>query len=119
MLTSHPIRDFDEKGKPTQRRKLLTNSAQRGDWEHEGEKKRVHPKPDYKNWSERTVIIASNAAETGATLDNCMLVGGTCLVNAVYHDPSTNVKVQVPMPCSEAAADQRAGKKTGITCEIV
>ena len=34
----------------------------------------------------------------------------------IYHDPSTNVKVQATMPCSKAAAEQRAGR-TGRNCE--
>ena len=34
----------------------------------------------------------------------------TCLVNVIYHDPSTNVKVQATMPCSKAASEQRAGR---------
>ena len=50
-------------------------------------------KPNYTNWAQRTVIVATNAAETGVTLENCMLVVDTCLVNVIYHDQSTHVKV--------------------------
>ena len=71
-------------------------------WGRGGERQRVAFKPDYKEWSERPVIIATNAAETGVTFDNCMLVVDTCLVNVVYHEPSTNVKVQATMPCSNS-----------------
>ena len=67
-------------------------------------------KPDYNQWSPRTVIVATNAAETGVTFEKCILVVDTCLVNVIYHDPSTNVKVQATMPCSKAASEQRAGR---------
>ena len=60
--------------------------------------------------AQRTVIVATKAAETGVTFENCILVVDTCLVNVIYHDPSTNVKVQATMPCSKAASEQRAGR---------
>ena len=66
---------------------------------------RTATKPDFKKWVPRTVIVATKAAETGATFENC-----TCLVNVIYHDPSTNVKVQATMPCSKGVAEQRAGR---------
>ena len=56
------------------------------------------------------MIVATNAAETGVTFEKCILVVDTCLVNVIYHDPSTNVKVQATMPCSKAASEQRAGR---------
>ena len=62
------------------------------------------------NGLQRNVIVATNAAETGVTFEKCILVVDTCLVNVIYHDPSTNVKVQATMPCSKAASEQRAGR---------
>ena len=97
MLTKFPIEDRDEKG-PTGRRRMMTQSAT-GD-----------VKPDYTQWSERTVIVATSAAETGVTFENCMYVIDTCLVNIVYCDPSADVKVQATVACSKAASAQRAGR---------
>ena len=74
-LTSSPITDLDERGKLTPRRKLLTANALcqgRG-------REPVPVKPNYNDSSERTVIIATNAAETGVTFDSCMMVVDTCL----------------------------------------
>ena len=110
MLTQYPINDIDKKGHPTLRRRMLQNAAQNKGWQAEGRFQRTETKPDYKPWSQRTVIVATNAAETGVTFQNCILVVDTCLVNVIYHDPSTNVKVQATMPCSKAASEQRAGR---------
>ena len=99
LLTKYPIEDRDEKGL-TNRRRLTTLSAQGNNWENEGVNQRLEQKPEYTRWSERTVIVATNAAETGVTFENCMYVVDTCMVNVVYYDPSTNVKVQATVPCS-------------------
>ena len=110
MLTRFPIEDVDRTKNPTVRRKMLQRAAQNGNWSNEGRLQRTATKPNYLDWLERTVIVATNAAETGVTFENCILVVDTCLVNVIYHDPSTNVKVQATMPCSKAAAEQRAGR---------
>ena len=110
MLTQYPIRDVDKKGNATLRRRMLQNAAQNKGWQAEGKFQRTETKPDYTQWAQRTVIVATNAAETGVTFQNCILVVDTCLVNVIYHDPSTNVKVQATMPCSKAASEQRAGR---------
>ena len=114
MLTTYPIEDKNERG-TTNRRRLLTLSAQGDNWAKEDVNQRLEPKPEYKAWSERTVIVATNAAETGVTFENCMYNVDTCLVNVVYYDPSTDVKVQATVPCSQAASAQRAGR-TGRNC---
>ena len=110
MLTQYPIRDVDKKGNPTLRRRMLQNAAQNKGWQAEGKFQRTEVKPDFKQWAQRTVIVATNAAETGVTFQNCILVVDTCLVNVIDHDPSTDVKVQATMPCSKAASEQRAGR---------
>ena len=110
MLTQYPIQHLDKKKNPTVRRRMLQNAAQNNNWPNEGKFQRTEVRPDFKKWAQRTVIVATNAAETGVTFENCILVVDTCLVNVIYHDPSTNVKVQASMPCSKAAAEQRAGR---------
>ena len=114
MLIKFPIADRDEKG-PTGRRRMMTQSATGENWANEGINQRCEVKPDYTHWSERTVIVATNAAETGVTFENCMYVVDTCLVNVVYYDPSADVKVQATVACSKAASAQRAGR-TGRNC---
>ena len=94
MLTKYPIEDRDEKGNLTNRRRIMMQSAMGENWDNEGTDQRCPVKPDYTHWSERTVIVATNAEETGVTFENCMFVVDTCLVNIVYYDPSANVKVQ-------------------------
>ena len=86
----------------------MTLSAQRDNWDNEGVNQRLERKLDYEHWSQRTVIVATNAADAGVTFENCMYVVDTCLVNVVYYDPSTNVKVQATVPCSQVASAQRA-----------
>ena len=115
MLTKYPITDIDEKGNATNRRRIMQQSAQGENWINEGTNIRTEIKPVHTNWSERTVIVATNAAETGVTFENCMYVVDTCLVNIVYYDPSAAVKVQATVVCSKAAAAQRAGR-TGRNC---
>ena len=115
MLTSSPSKDVDDKGRTIVRRKLLTANAQCARWGREDERQLLQSSLITKI-AQRAVAIATNPAETGVTFDNCMLVADTCLVNVAEREPSTNVKVQATMPCSEAAADQRAGS-TGRTCE--
>ena len=115
MLTKYPIMDIDEKGNPTNRRRIMQQSAMGENWANEGINLKTELKPVYTNWSERTVIVATNAAETGVTFENCMYVVDTCLVNIVYYDPSAAVKVQATVVCSKAAAAQRAGR-TGRNC---
>ena len=110
MMTQYPIKDVDKKGNPSARRRALQNAAMNRAWEREGKAQRTATKPDYTQWSQRNVIVATNAAETGVTFERCILVVDTCLVNVIYHDPSTNVKVQATMPCSKAASEQRAGR---------
>ena len=83
MLTKYPIEDRDERGNPTNRRRIMQNSATGENWNNEGTNLRTEIKPVYTNWSERTVIVATNAAETGVTFENCMFVVDTCLVNIV------------------------------------
>ena len=73
MLTKYPIEDKNDKGP-------MTASAQGENWENEGVKQRLETKPDYKKWSQRTVIVATNAAETGVTFENCMYVVDTCFM---------------------------------------
>ena len=115
MLTKYPIEDRDERGNPTNRRRIMQQSATGENWNNEGTNLRTEIKPVHTNWSERTVIVATNAAETGVTFENCMYVVDTCLVNIVYYDPSAAVKVQATVACSKAAAAQRAGR-TGRNC---
>ena len=115
MLTKYPIDDRDEKGNLTNRRRMMQLSATGENWNIEGANLRTTNQPVYTNWSERTVIVATNAAETGVTFENCMFVVDTCLVNIVYYDPSAAVKVQATVVCSKAAAAQRAGR-TGRNC---
>ena len=110
MLTEYPIKDVDKRGNPSVRRRALQSAATNKLWEKEGKTQRTATKPDYTHWSQRNVIVATNAAETGVTFERCILVVDTCLVNVIYHDPSTNVKVQATMPCSKAASEQRAGR---------
>ena len=110
MLTQYPIRDLDKRNNLTGRRRMLQNAAQNKNWQCEGKLLRTVEKPDYTKWAQRTVIVATNAAETGVTFENCILVVDMCLVNVIYHDPSTNVKVQATMPCSKAASEQRVGR---------
>ena len=110
MLTQYPIRDLDKRGNCSAQRRALQNAATNKGWEREGRTQRTASKPDYTHWSQRNVIVATNAAETGVTFERCILVVDTCLVNVIYHDPSTNVKVQATMPCSKAASEQRAGR---------
>ena len=110
MLTQYPIKDQDKRGNPSARRRTLQNAAQNRAWDKEGKTQRTASKPDFTEWSQRTVIVATNAAETGVTFERCILVVDTCLVNVIYHDPSTNVKVQATMPCSKAASEQRAAR---------
>ena len=105
MLTEYPIRDVDKRGSPSVRRRALQNAATNKAWEKEGKTQRTATKPDYTQWSQRNVIVATNAAETGVTFERCILVVDTCLVNVIYHDPSMNVKVQATMPCSKAASE--------------
>ena len=105
----------DEKGNLTNRRRMMQLSATGENWNIEGANLRTTNQPVYTNWSERTVIVATNAAETGVTFENCMFVVDTCLVNIVYYDPSAAVKVQATVVCSKAAAAQRAGR-TGRNC---
>ena len=110
MLMEYPIQDVDKRGNPSVRRRALINAATNKAWDKEGRTQRTATKPDFTQWSPRTVIVATNAAETGVTFEKCILVVDTCLVNVIYHDPSTNVKVQATMPCSKAASEQRAGR---------
>ena len=63
------------------RRRILQQSATGENWENEG------IQPNHTQWSERTVIVATNAAEAGVTFENCIYVVNTCLVNVVYYDP--------------------------------
>ena len=115
MLTKYPIVDKDERGQISNRRRIMQQSANGENWINEGVEQRCSVQPDPTHWSPRTVIVATNAAETGVTFENCMYVVDTCLVNIVYYDPSANVKVQATVACSKAAAAQRAGR-TGRNC---
>ena len=56
----------------------MQQSATGENWDNEGVNQRCEIKPDYTHWSERTVIVATNAAETGVTFENCMYVVDTC-----------------------------------------
>ena len=115
MLTKYPIEDRDERGNLTNRRRIMQQSATGENWHNEADHMKTDLQPVFTNWSERTVIVATNAAETGVTFENCMYVVDTCLVNIVYYDPSAAVKVQATVVCSKAAAAQRAGR-TGRNC---
>ena len=90
MLTKYPIEDRYERGHLTNRRQIMMKSATGENWDNEGIDQRCSVKPDHTHWSERTVIVATNAPETGVTFENCMFVVDTCLVNIVYYDPSAN-----------------------------
>ena len=79
MLTQYPIKDVDKRGNPSVRRRALMSAAMNKGWEKEGKTLRTSTKPDYTNWSPRNVIVATNAAETGVTFENCILVCGHVL----------------------------------------
>ena len=109
MLTKYPILDHDEKGNLTNRRRIMQQSAIGDNWNNQGVNLRTEIKPVHTSWSERTVIVATNAAETGVTYEKCMYVVDTCLVNIVYYyDPSAAVKVQATVVCSKSAAQDRS-----------
>ena len=73
MLTKYPIVDKDEKGQTNQ---PASHYAAVGEVVkigiHEGEEQRCATQPDPSHWAQRTVIVATNAAETGVTFENCM-----------------------------------------------
>ena len=58
----------------------------------------------------RTVIVATNAAETAVTFNQCWLCIDTCVVNQMMYDASLNAKVQQTIPCSQPASQQRGGR---------
>ena len=58
----------------------------------------------------RTVIVATNAAETAVTFHKCWLCVDTCMVNQMMYDATLRAKVQQTVPCSQAASQQRGGR---------
>ena len=58
----------------------------------------------------RTVIVATNAAETAVTFHKCWLCIDTCMVNQMMYDATLRAKVQQTVPCSQAASMQRGGR---------
>ena len=58
----------------------------------------------------RTVIVATNAAETAVTFHKCWLRVDTCMVNQMMYDATLRAKVQQTVPCSQAASLQRGGR---------
>ena len=58
----------------------------------------------------RTVIVATNAAETAVTFHKCWLCIDTCMVNQTMYDATLRAKVQQTVPCSQAASMQRGGR---------
>ena len=58
----------------------------------------------------RTVIVATNAAETAVTFHKCWLCIDTCMVNQMMYDATLRAKVQQTNPCSQAASLQRGGR---------
>ena len=58
----------------------------------------------------RTVIVATNAAETAVTFNKCWLCIDTCMVNQMMYDATLRAKVQQTVPCSQAASMQRGGR---------
>ena len=60
----------------------------------------------------RTVIVATNAAETAVTFHKCWLCIDTCMVNQMMYDATLRAKVQQTVPCSQAASMQR-GRRAG------
>ena len=65
---------------------------------------------DPKTLPPRTVIVATNAAETAVTFNQCWLCIDTCMVNQMMYDSSLGAKVQQTVPCSQAALQQRGGR---------
>ena len=65
---------------------------------------------DPKTLPPRTVIVATNAAETAVTFNQCWLCIDTCMVNQMMYDASLRAKVQQTAPCSQAASQQRGGR---------
>ena len=58
----------------------------------------------------RTVIVATNAAETAVTFHKCWLCMDTCMVNQMMYDATLRAKVQQTVPCSQAPSMQRGGR---------
>ena len=58
----------------------------------------------------RRVIIATNAAETAVTFENCWAVVDTCLVNQMTHDPIARTTLQSTVQCAKSASKQRGGR---------
>ena len=58
----------------------------------------------------RTVIVATNAAETAVTFNQCWLCVDTCMVNQMMYDATLRAKVQQTIPSSQAASQQRGGR---------
>ena len=65
---------------------------------------------DPKTLAERTVIVATNAAETAVTFNKCWLCVDTCMVSQMMYDATLRAKVQQTVPCSQAASQQRGGR---------
>ena len=52
--------------------------------------------------TQRTVIVATNAAETAVTFHKCWLCVDTCMVSQMMYDATLRAKVQQTVPCSQA-----------------
>ena len=59
----------------------------------------------------RTVIVATNAAETAVMFNQCWLCIDTCMVNQTMYDASSRAKVQqtVPLLSDSITAERRKG----------
>lgn len=58
----------------------------------------------------RKVVIATNIAETSITIDGIAYVIDSGFVKENVFNPSTGMESLVVVPCSQASADQRAGR---------
>ncbi len=58
----------------------------------------------------RKVVIATNIAETSLTIDGIVYVIDSGMVKENHYNPTTGMSQLVEVPCSLAAANQRAGR---------
>merc|ERR1719235_2728099 len=58
----------------------------------------------------RKIVLATNIAETSITIDNIVYVIDPGFTKQNAYSPKTGMESLVVVPCSKAAADQRAGR---------
>jgi pre-mRNA-splicing factor ATP-dependent RNA helicase DHX16 len=58
----------------------------------------------------RKVVLATNIAETSLTIDNIIYVVDSGFVKENVYSPQTGIESLVVTPCSQASANQRAGR---------